>query len=682
MKRSFLITLVLSLVTLYSVAQETEKATEPHPVSIDDLLSFRTVGDPQISPDGKWILYVVTAPDLKKNDRDSDIYRVPFEGGEPVRMTTSPKADSSPRWSPDGQTIAFLSARDGTMQIYTMHAFGGEAEKLTDHGEPISGFAWRPDGKAILFASAVPKSEEEKERVATVVDEDLRPRHLWLHVLASKESEQLTSGEMSVRSFDCSPDGKAVVFSAGERAQAFDMFYRTDIYIVEIGNGEPRPLHQNEGVDLSPVFSPCGKWVAFISRDDELHPVGHRSLALLELSSGEIRMLAEDFSPQIIGDIEWTSNLGIVFHTYDRVARRFYCADPGSGSITLFTEGDYVYSALDINAESNRLAFIREDPLTPADLYAAELDSDGIGEPRKLTEVNPQVGNWKLGCTEVITWTAPDGVEVEGLLVYPVDYESGRRYPLMVFAHGGPADAFLLEFSANWYSNHYNTAQYFAGLGWAMLMPNPRGSIGYGDKFERGNINDWGGGDYQDIMSGVDKVIEMGVADPEKLAMRGWSYGGYMTAWIVTQTDRFKAAAVGAGLTNMVSMYGTTDLFGVLEYHFGGHIYGERKQLYLERSALTHVKNVVTPTLIIQGRMDQRVPMGQAQEFYRALKTLGVPTKLIIYPNMGHGPFGIRERRDILQRWTSWFSKYVLGEEVTFDSASESEETESASKER
>jgi dipeptidyl aminopeptidase/acylaminoacyl peptidase len=673
MRRYLLVALlILSFVSI--AAQEESSPAEAHAVTIDDLLTFRTVGDVQISPDGRWILYVVTTPDLKKNERNSDIFRVPFEGGPPVKMTASPKSDVSPRWSPDGLTIAFLSDREGKMQVFTLHAFGGEAEKLTDHDESVSSFEWRPNGKAILFLALEPLSEQQKEEQKNkedqiVVDDNLRPQHLWLFDIDTKKSEQITKGNCSVLGFEWSPDGAEILFSAAEKATAFDRMAHTDIFTVRPG-GEPVRAYENDGPDNSPSFSPDGQKIAFLSRLGALNPVGSQSLMLLDRESGGVTNLTQGFKDYISGHFWAADGAGLFFQGTEGTTAQLYYMDTSGGGLTRLTGDAGVCSSFDLSADGGRIAFIREDGSNPPDVHSAEISGTNPFQGNKLTEINPQAKEWKLGRTEVIQWNSPDGQVVEGLLIYPVDYQKGRRCPLIVLIHGGPSGVFVQNFKASW----YNSGHYFAGRGWAMLMPNVRGSIGYGDEFQQANINDWGGGDYVDIMSGVDHLIARGIADPEKLAVRGWSYGGYMTAWIVSRTARFKAAAVGAGLTNLVSMYGTNDIPQVLEQYFGGDIYGESLYLYRERSALSHIGNAVTPTLILHGQGDQRVPIGQAQEFYYALKKKGVPTQLVFYPREGHGPGEINHQRDILQRWTVWFSRYVLGEEVTFEEKQEEAE--------
>jgi dipeptidyl aminopeptidase/acylaminoacyl peptidase len=305
-------------------------------------------------------------------------------------------------------------------------------------------------------------------------------------------------------------------------------------------------------------------------------------------------------------------------------------------------------------AGNGATAFVMESATEPADVYASDL---GFGTPRKLTASNPQASEFSLGASEVITWKS-DGLDIEGVLVKPVGFTPGTKYPLLVVVHGGPAGAHLNTFRVA----YGDGGQHWAGQGWAVLYPNPRGGTNYGEKFLRANIPDWGGGDYRDIMAGVDAVIAKGIADPDRLAIQGWSYGGYMTSWAVTQTTRFKAAMVGAGITNLWSMYGTNDLPNYLATFFAGIPSKETLPLYMARSAVTYAHKVTTPTLILHGGNDERVPIGQPMEFYRALKEHGTPVELVFYPRQGHGLQEYHHQRDRLQRQYDWISRFTLGD--------------------
>jgi dipeptidyl aminopeptidase/acylaminoacyl peptidase len=296
-----------------------------------------------------------------------------------------------------------------------------------------------------------------------------------------------------------------------------------------------------------------------------------------------------------------------------------------------------------------------DSPTMPADVHVADAS---FAAPRRVSDANPQAREFSLGQSEVLTWKSRDGMEVEGVLLKPVGFDPARRYPTLVVAHGGPSGAFL----NNYRVGGLEGGQVWAGQGWAVFYPNPRGSSNYGEKFLRANVADWGGGDFQDIDSGVDHLIARGIADKDRLAHVGWSYGGYMTAWTITQTQRYKAAMVGAGLTNMWSMYGTNDIPNVLIGYFGGIANKETLPLYMNRSAMTHIDNATTPTLILHGANDERVPVGQAQELFRGLKDRGKPTELVFYPREGHGITEYYHQQDRLVRMHRWVTSHVNGD--------------------
>ena len=352
------------------------------------------------------------------------------------------------------------------------------------------------------------------------------------------------------------------------------------------------------------------------------------------------------------GALYWSADgRRLLFSTGDRAYANAFELDLGSGRATALTTKRTLQVG-SFSADGSRVAFTMDSPTSPAEVFVA----DGkFAAPVKLTDINPQAKDFALGTTEVVSWKSRDGLEVEGVLLKPVGYDPARRYPLLVVAHGGPAGAHL----DNYRVGGLEGGQVWAGMGWAVFYPNPRGSSNYGERFLRANVADWGGGDFADIDSGVDALIARGIADKDKLAHIGWSYGGYMTAWTITQTKRYKAAMVGAGLTNMWSMYGTNDIPSVLIGYFGGIADKETLPLYMNRSAMTHIDNATTPTLILHGGNDERVPLGQAQELFRGLRDRGKPTELVVYPREGHGITEYYHQKDRLTRIRDWVTSHV-----------------------
>ncbi len=665
-------------------------AAEKRPVTFEDILSVRAVSDPAVSPDGSTVLFTVaswvTAADpedagpMGKVDWVSHVYRVAVLGGEPSQLTFGEKGESAPTWSPDGKWIGFLTAR-GTAapgeepkpQIWLMRASGGEAHALTDAKEGVQSYQWSPDSLAIAFTTKDAFSaEEERKRKRRddpmVFEGDSRMNHLWtisigaIGDLERKEAVQRTRGStFTVKGRPSySPDGSRIAFTAAPTRWLRDG--RDDVYLLTLADDKIEKITPNLGVDQAPAFSPDGKTIAFLTtpNDGEPLPDGtqipdqqNARLALYDLSSKKVTDLSDPSFDRIPGEPRWTPGGDrLLFSAGDRAYLEVYAYEIASQRYLKLTEAAFATLG-NLSRDGSVAAFTSESPSSPAEVYASGPD---FREPRKLTTMNPQIEALALGTSEVVHWKSTEGYDVEGILVKPVGYEPGKRYPLLVVVHGGPTGAHY-----NYFRVRYGDGgQHWAGQGWAVLYPNPRGSTNYGEVFMRGNLADWGGGDYRDIMAGVDSMISNGVADPDKLAIQGWSYGGYMTCWTVSQTQRFKAAMIGAGLTNLVSMYGTNDVPNYLGSFFNGTLAPETEHLYRERSGLTYASSVTTPTLILHGSADERVPIGQPMEFFRALKDRGVRTELVFYPREGHGLQEYYHRLDRMRRQYEWISRHTL----------------------
>jgi dipeptidyl aminopeptidase/acylaminoacyl peptidase len=353
------------------------------------------------------------------------------------------------------------------------------------------------------------------------------------------------------------------------------------------------------------------------------------------------------------GAPQWSADSRqIVFVSGRRVYAEAFSFDVATAKYTQLSRQKTLQSG-SRSRDGKVVVVMMDTPELPSEVYATDAAFVSF---RRLTDTNPQARAFALGQTEVVTWKSSDGMDVEGVLLKPVDFDATKRYPLLVVAHGGPAGAF----TNNYRVGGLEGGQLWAGRGWAVFYPNPRGSSNYGEKFLQANINDWGGGDYRDIMTGVDALVARGIADPDRMAHIGWSYGGYMTAWVITQTMRFKAAMVGAGLTNMASMYGTNDIPNVLVTYFGGIPNQDTMPLYAGRSAMSFIENVTTPTLILHGANDERVPTGQAYELFRGLKDRGKATELVFYPREGHGIAEYYHQKDRLTRIFDWVTRHTL----------------------
>jgi dipeptidyl aminopeptidase/acylaminoacyl peptidase len=605
------------------------------------------------------------------------VYRVAITGGEPRQLTFGERSETQPRWSPDGKFITFVSSRGASdnaddapkAQIWIMPTDGGEPWQLTNAKESVSAYEWSPDSKMIAFTAREALSKEDEARRKARDDErvfegDFRMTHLWTIEVTSKKDKQLTEGSKFTigGSPAWSPDGKNLAFMAAPTPMVRDD--RRDIYVVGVDGGDVEKIAGTPAAEGSPAWSPDGKMIAYIADPAgppigdgiTLGAVGNSHLMLYDVSSKQSKDAASpsfDLSPD---EPLWAPNSQILLFTVGtRTNSDIYSYSLASGAYTQITTGGGLYSSLTLSKDGKRAAYIGAGPKNPADVYFSEAPFQAA---TKLTTANPQAENFALGETEVITWKSTDGLEVEGILLKPVNFDSAKKYPLMVVVHGGPTGAHMNSFRVS----YGDGGQFWAGQGWAVLYPNPRGSTNYGEKFMQGNIPDWGGGDYRDIMSGVDAVIKRGIADPEKLAVQGWSYGGYMTCWIVSQTTRFKAAMMGAGLSDLSSMYNTTDIPAYLGGFFKGIPSKTTMALYQERSGITYADRVTTPLLILHGGNDERVPIGQPMEFYRALKDRGKTVELVFYPREGHGFSEYYHQLDRLKRQYEWITRYTLGE--------------------
>ncbi len=652
------------------------------PWTRDDILALKTVSDPQVSPDGRWVAYVVSELNLDQSEYQTDIWLVPTAGGEARRLTRSNLPDEYPRWSPDGKTIAFISERpkpgakpadapkpgdpnadEGKRQIWLIQPDGGEAWMFSDSKGSVSALEWSRDGKCIAYLAREPKTEErrkkEKEKDDAWTPSQMYPwTRLWVTDVASRKATQLTGGELHVTGFSLAPDGKRIVI-AGQPTPLLPDNFNSDLYLVSITGGRPTPLVKRVGADTGPAWSPDGQWIAFVSQDGRSREwYTNNYVCVVAPSGGEPRNLTRDFDERASGlgggPLVWSPDAQYVaFQANQRTALHLLRASPHGGPVEPLTRGPEVNTALSYDAKRTMAVFLREDDTHPREVYRVSIPG---GAPEPLTDTNPQVRDLLPLRRELVSWKGADGWDMDGLLILPVGYRPGQRVPLILNVHGGPAGAHANTFAA---ANKVYGWPLFAQKGYAILFPNPRGSGGYGAAFRAANVRDWGGKDYQDLMMGVDALIERGLADRNRLAVCGWSYGGFMTSTIVTKTDRFRAAVVGAGVTDLVSMAGTCDIPDFNRSYFDSWPW-EDPTFYVEHSALLHAGNVRTPTLMVHGQADERVPTSQGWEFYTALRKTGVPTDLLLLPRQPHGPREPRLLRSCLEWHFDWINRYTL----------------------
>jgi dipeptidyl aminopeptidase/acylaminoacyl peptidase len=626
-------------------------------------MKVKTVGAVRVSPDGKKVVYTVSSTVMtsEKSDYVSQVWIANTDGSDAVQLTYAEKTSDNPRWSPDSRMIVFNSGRSGKNNLYLLRLVGGEAEQLTDVKSSVGNFAWSPDGSKIAFVMReAPTDDEEKVNKGKDdwrwMDENVKLNRL--HVInlekdanCKREPRQLGVDGNIQGDFDWSPDGKSIVVTRTKMPKA-DYWTTSDLLVVDVASGVAKTLVATTASESAPAYSPDGKWISFVLSDDPPRWAGYNRIAVISAGGGSPRLLSETFDAQP-GLIDWSVDGKRIYYSETRgTMTRLAALDVGSGAITEVNKGNEVIGGASMNHSGTMLGFTLQAPDRAPEAFVSSV---GGFAPVQVSRANADLPKLPVGKTEVVKWKSADGLEVEGLLTYPVGYKPGTKVPLLLVIHGGPAGVFTQSFIAG--RGVYPIAS-FAARGFAVLRPNPRGSSGYGQKFRFANIKDWGGGDYKDLMSGVDHVVGMGVADPERLGVMGWSYGGFMTSWVITQTHRFKAASVGAAVTNLMSFIGTADIPSFIPDYFEGQPW-ENLEIYRTHSAMFNAKGVKTPTLIQHGEADERVPISQGYEFYNALKVQNVPVRMIVLPRMPHGLTEPKMALKSKQTNLEWFEKYL-----------------------
>ena len=660
-------------------AQETDAPASPAEAPPADdrwtpglSMLYHQVAGLAISPDAAQVAYVVRVPLMEgeKSEYLSHIWVAAADGSRNIQFTRGEKSASSPAFSPDGEWLAFTTARSDENQIWVIPLAGGEARQVTDAKAGVGQFRWSPASDAFAFVMRDPQTEEEEKadkekRDVILVDQNFKFGHLYTVPFDSGATEpadaaRVTEGDYHVTGFDWSPDGARLAFAHQADPRINTGRLSGDIAVVSASGDDMVQLVTGPGVESSPRWSPDGSMIAYASTGNQPEPLGLSDLYVVDPGTGESRQLAEtpNRSVSIVG---WSADSEEVFLNESLGTTRHVISVPADGGeIGQVTEGAGVVGGVALAAGAGALALTWETTDDPREVYVTGLDAF---QPTQLSWVTADTPRPPMGRTELLAWEAPDGTPVEGLLTYPVDYEDGSRVPLILNVHGGPSGVFAQSFTG---TPSIYMIQYFAQEGFAVLRPNPRGSTGYGKEFRHANFMDWGFGDLSDLMAGVDEVIDMGVAHPDSLLLMGWSYGGYMTSFAVTQTDRFRAASMGAGLPNLVSMVTTTDIGDYLVGHLGDEYFNDY-ETYEKHSAIYQIKNVTTPTQVIHGAQDLRVPFTQGQEFYNSLVRLGVDTEMVVYPRTPHGPREPKFLMDVSERILTWFEKYVRGGKVAAD---------------
>jgi dipeptidyl aminopeptidase/acylaminoacyl peptidase len=675
----------------FVAAQSAPSAPQaPRAITVDDVFEIRAVGDPQISEDGKWVAYTVSTMALKEDKTETRIWMAPAGGGEAVVMTAEKESSSHPRWSPDGKFLAFLSKRgEGKTQVWLLNRMGGEAQKLTDAIQDVDDFAWSPDSKRLVLILQDPSPEEldeaktkekdkpgsndkDKDKGATpkkpktpppfVIDRyrfktdtigyvDRRRTHLYVFDVATKAVVQITSGDFDDEQPAWSPDGKMLAFSSNRSVPDPDRTYDTNIWVVSADNADkgahPTQVTTNPGEDGSPAWSPDGKWITYVTQlDPKLLVYATHHIAVSPAAGGQAKVLTQAFdrmsrSPRFAPDGQ------SIYFIADDDGSQNLCRIPATGGeVTRPISGRVVVSAYTI-AKSGDLAAQITSMDRPAEIFTTPASG---GPMTRITHVNDAfMAKIKVVTPEYVKFKSKDGTVVAGYLYKPLDYVAGKKYPTLLIPHGGPVGAYYGDFNHFW--------QLLAANGYVVLEPNPRGSSGYGQDFCKAIFADWGNKDFQDDMAMVDYAIAQGLADPDKLGVGGWSYGGISTDFIIAQTTRFKAAISGAGSAFFAALYGHDQY--ILDYDVELGRPWDNRAVWDKISPFYRVANITTPTLFMGGDIDWNVPILGGEEMYEAMKSLGRETELVVYPGEYHGFKTPSHIKDRLERFLSWYAHYV-----------------------
>jgi dipeptidyl aminopeptidase/acylaminoacyl peptidase len=656
LQRAILVFLILVFGTLVWAQRNTRVLTP------EIVVSLKQVSEVALDPNGEYVAYTlrVARSEEDKPGRDySELWVVSTQGGEPKQFTYAPLNVSSPQWSPNGESIAFLSQRkehDKNREIYILPKDGGEAKQLSHAESAVQQFQWSPDGKWMAYVATDPKSSEEKSAEEAgwdwnVVDQNYKHRRLWVLNLMTAETRKITQTDLSVWNFKWSPDSKRLAFQATSVPKTDDSYMFKKIYTISVEGGSPTLLYPTEGKLGNMAWSPDGKQIAYLGAVDINDPT-NGTVFLVPATGGEPKNLTENFEGTAT-HVGWLDASTLIFSAIEGTKTTLNLLSLKKNVIKNVIAGDAIFYSFSLSKDKKVFACAANTAKHPNEVFFGTTSGKKI---RRLTNSNPILQEIQLAEQQTIAWKSTDELEIQGVLWKPLDYQADRKYPLIVQVHGGPESAYL----DGWQTSYNRWAQIMAARGYVFFMPNYRGSTGRGVAYSKADQDDHGGKEFEDVLAGIDYLAEQGLIDPKRVGIGGGSYGGYLSAWAATRySERFKAAVVFAGVTNWISKSGTSDIPYENALVHWTSFWWEKPDLVWERSPVAHIKNAKTPTLIAHGAKDKRVPVGQGREFYRALKHLGVPTKFIIYPREPHG---LRERThklDYLNRVIAWFDQYV-----------------------
>lgn len=631
------------------------------PISFDEIADRLTPSDPHISPDGRHVAFSVAKANHTGDGFDRAIW-LSRDRGPAIRFTGGKASNESPRWSPDSTKMLFVANRDDKEKegLYVLPLDGGEAQRLGDLDGSLSEPSWSPDGSLIAVLRTDPETDDEKKRKEgkddpIVYEDDVKRVRLWIVDAGTGAARQLTFGDVSVWDYAWTPDGQSLVVVTTGVHVVNEMFRQQSLWRIPVAGGLRTHLADfQDGIGSPVVRERNGEAVvAMVAGERVTDPAS--GIWTVPLAGGDKIRVTPGFPGTFYTLVADPADPSAVFAgVVEGTRQRIYRVSVETGAMTAATpanlvDGGSLASGPNVSRDGKAFAFGWSAMNTPAEIHIADAGKDAI----VLTDFGKDFAD-RLSPAEIVTWESTDGVEIEGLLVRPKDAPEGALLPLIVEIHGGPTWAWEDRIMLDW----HDWAQMLASRGYAVLLPNPRGSTGRGSEFEKLLFGDIGGGEAQDVISGAKAMVERGIADPSRLGIGGWSWGGYLTAWCITQTDIFKAAVMGAGVANLISDHGAGDIAEANMSFYPGHPWTDW-DLYAKGTPIRYAMNVVTPTLIVHGDSDIRVHPTQGQEYYRALKEVGVPVQFVRYPREGHG---FRERAhqvDLMKRIVAWYEQYI-----------------------
>ena len=637
------------------------------PITAEDIVNMRYSAQPAMDVNGTQIAYVKIIPrraDEKRGGSYREIWVMDSDGSNKRKFTSSPINSWSPQWTPNGN-LSFLSRRKehhSAIQVYVISNDGGEATILTNHKTGIGSYQWSPNGKWIAFLSKDEKSNEKKKLEKDgfdmiVMDQDHIYTRLWVYNVITGAYQKVFKQNLNVASFTWAPDSKSIVFQGTDKTGSDRDLLERSIYRVKAPNGIPRKVLETTGKLGDMAISPNSNNLAFLGAISYNDPIA-QSIYLIPLKGGMAKMLTPDFKESFI-TLDWIDDKTVLGKSYRGTKTVLSTIDikdrslEGVANQTDLLIPDEIITSVSYHRETGKLVIVSNSQTNPNEIFIGEVGSNTI---KRLTYSNPELDDITLAKQETISWKSNDGLMIEGVLTYPLKYRKGKRYPLVLQIHGGPEGTSL----DGWNTRATYPVQLLAANGFVVLEPNYRGSGGRGVAYSKADHDDLGGMEFEDVLAGIDQLIDDGLVNKNKVGTGGWSYGGYFSAWAATKhSDRFKASMVGAGLTNMISFMGTTDIPYEMSIVHWNQWWFDNMELHWERSPLSHINNAKTPTLVIHGLRDERVHPEQGMQLWQALRIKGVETELVLYPREPHGLLERSHKLDYMDRLVGWYNKHV-----------------------